>query len=252
MLEKIAPKSVYDKQECYHLNAIIKDWNRGAPVVRRTLGDYAIPTDSEMQAILVDAYTEDYLDGTKADLFIDKVNRAMVLQASRTLLTLLTSAEETLGKGELRALLSARIPRRYADRALSDAYSDLKTIKQVYKKTKRPLSKVLLPPECQDTWVAAFTTMDALLGKMPPNFNRNYLAHLTNLILFRVEKLLDAAQTARFLHSDTEALSESVKAADILLVSAANDLTPLATEATEIMRLIIEADAITAVREMRL
>lgn len=252
LLEKIAPKSVYDKQECYHLNAIIKDWNRDAPVVRQTLGDYAIPADSEMQAVLTDAYTGDYLNGTKVDIFIDKVNRAMVLQASRTLLTLLTSAEETLGKGELRALLSARIPRRYADRALSDAHSDLKTIKQVYKKTKRTLSKVLLPPECQDTWVAAFTTMDALLGKMPPNFNRNYLAHLTNLILLRVEKLLDAAQTARFLHSDTEALSESVKAADSLLLSAINDLTPLATEAAEIMRLIIEADAITAVREMRL
>ena len=250
MLEKIAPKSVYDKQECYHLNAIIKDWNRDAPVVRQTLGDYAIPADSEMQAVLTDAYTGDYLNGTKVDIFIDKVNRAMVLQASRTLLTLLTSAEETLGKGELHALLSARIPRRYADMALSDAHSDLKAIKQKYKRTRRTLSEVILVPECQDAWVSVSTTMGALLGKMPPNFNLSHLAHLTNPILSQVGKLLDAAQTARFLHSDTEALNESVRAADSLLVSAANNLTPLVMEATEIMRIVVEADAIMNDREM--
>jgi hypothetical protein len=252
LLEKIAPKSVYDKQECYHLNAIIKDWNRDAPVVRRTLGDYAIPTDSEMQAILVDAYTEDYLDGTKADLFIDKANRAMVLQASRTLLTLLTSGSETSDPSELRALLFARIPSRYTDRALSDTHSDLKTIKHAYKKTKRTLSEVVLSPKCQDTWVTVSTTMDALLGRMPPNFNREHLAHLIGPILSRAGKLLDAAQTVRFLNSDTDAPSKSVEAADSLLVLAANNLTSLATEAAEIMRLVIEADAITAAREMRL
>ena len=252
MLEKIKPKSVYDKRECDHLNVIVRDWNRDAPVVRRTLGDHAIPTDSEMQAVLTDAYTGDYLDGTKADLFIDKVNRAMTVQASRALLTLLISAKKTTDLGELSALRSARIPYRYVDRSLTDSYRDLKAIKQGYKKTKRFLSEVVLPPECQDAWVAASTTMDALLGKMPPNFDRNHLAHLTSLMRFRVEKLLDAAQTARFLHSNTGALSESVRAADSLLVSAANDLTPIATETTEIMRLIIEADAIMEAREMGL
>ena len=252
LLEKITPKTIYDKQKCYHLNAVIKGWNRNAPVIRRILGDHAIPTDIEMQAILTDAYTEKDLDLTKADLFIDKVNRAMILRASRTLLTLLTSTEGTPDVGELRDLRSARFPYKHMCGMLSDTLSDLKAIKQRYKRTRRTLSEVILAPECQDAWVSVSTTMGALLGKIPPNFNREHLAHLTNLILFRVEKLLDAAQTARFLHSDTEALSESVKAEDSLLLSAINDLTPLATEAAEIMRLIIEADAITAVREMRL
>ena len=252
MLEKITPKTVYDKRECDHLNAIIRDWNRDAPVVRQTLGDHAIPTDSEMQAVLADAYTGDYLDGTKTDLFVDKVNRAMVLQVSRTLLTLLTSTMETSDVDELRALRSARIPCRYADRMVSEAHSDLKAIKQEYKKTKRTLSKVVLSPKCQDAWTEISTVMGALLEKMPPNFDRDHLAHLTNLILFRVENLLDAAQTARFLHSDTGALSESVRAADSLLVSAVNNLTPLATEATEIVHLVIEADVIMRAREMGL
>lgn len=252
LLEKMKPKTVYDKRECDHLNAIIKDWNRDAPVVRRTLGDYAIPTDSEMQVILADAYTGDYLDGTKADLFIDKVNRAMTVQASRALLTLLISAKKTTDLGELSALRSARIPYRYVDRSLTDSYRDLKAIKQGYKKTKRFLSEVVLPPECQDAWVAISTSMDMLLEKMPPNFNRNYLAHLTNDMLFWAKKLLDAAQTVRFLQSDTDAPSESVEAADSLLVLAANNLTSLATEAAEIMRLVIEADAIMEAREMGL
>ena len=252
LLEKMKPKTVYDKRECDHLNAIIKDWNRDAPVVRRVLGDYAIPTDSEMQAVLSDAYARDYLDGTKVDLFIDKVNRAMVRQVSRTLLTLLTSAEETLNEVEIRALRYARIPCRYADRMLSDAHSDLKDIKQRYKKTKSTLSKVVLALGCQDAWVAISTSMDMLLEKMPPNFNRNYLAHLTNDMLFWAKKLLDAAQTVRFLQSDTDAPSESVEAADSLLLSAINDLTPLATEAAEIMRLIIEADVIMRARRMDL
>ena len=248
LLEEITPESVYDKQKCDDLNRVIWDWNNSAPIVRRVLGDHALPDNSEMQAIL----TKDRLLTYKVSLFIYKVNHVMPLQASRTLLTLLTSAEETLGEGELRALQRARMPHKSPARIQFDPHSEIKNIKQGYKKTKRTLSNVILSPECQDARATAFTTMDALLGKMPPNFNREHLAHLTNLILFRVEKLLDAAQTARFLHSDTEALSESVKAADSLLLSAINDLTPLATEAAEIMRLIIEADAITAVREMRL
>ena len=96
------------------------------------------------------------------------------------------------------------------------------------------------------------TTMGALLGKIPPNFNLSHLAHLIIPILSRVEKLLDAAQTARFLHSDTEVLNESVRAADNLLVSAANSLTPLVMEAMEIMHIIVEADSIMSDRGMRL
>lgn len=249
LLEKITPKTIYDKQKCYHLNAVIKGWNRNAPVIRRILGDHAIPTDSEMQAILTDTYTEEDLDLTKADLFIDKVNRAMVLQSSRTLLTLLTSTEGAPDAGELHDLRSARFPYKHMCGILSDTLSDLKAIKQRYKRTRRTLSEVILAPECQDAWVSVSTTMDALLGKMPPNFNRSHLAHLMSPILSRVEKLLDAAQTARFLHSDTEALNESVRAADSLLVSAANSLTPLATEAVEIMRLVIETDVIMRARE---
>lgn len=250
MLEKITPKTIYDKQKCYHLNAVIKGWNRNAPVIRRILGDHAIPTDSEMQAILTDAYTEKDLDLTKADLFIDKVNRAMILRASRTLLTLLTGTEGTPDVGELRDLRSARFPYKHMCGMLSDTRSDLKAIKQKYKRTRRTLSEVILVPECQDAWVSVSTTMGALLGKMPPNFNLSHLAHLTNPILSQVGKLLDAAQTARFLHSDTEALNESVRAADSLLVSAANNLTPLVMEATEIMRIVVEADAIMNDREM--
>ena len=252
MLEKITPKTIYDKQKCYHLNAVIKGWNRNAPVIRRILGDHAIPTDSEMQAILTDTYTEEDLDLTKADLFIDKVNRAMVLQSSRTLLTLLTSTEGAPDAGELRDLRSARFPYKHMCGMLSDTLSDLKTIKQMYKRTRRTLSEVILAPECQDAWVSVSTTMGALLGKMPPNFNRSHLAHLMIPILSRVEKLLDAAQTTRFLHSDTEVLNESVRAADSLLVSAANSLTPLVMEATEIMRIVVEADSIMSDREMRL
>ena len=248
LLEKITPKTVYDKQKCDYLNRVVWGWNNSAPVVRRVLGDHALPADSEMQAVL----TRDGLLITKIGLFIDKVNRVMPLQASRALLTLLTSGRDATNGGEIHTLTCARIPHESATRIKPDTHRAIKDTKRVYKKTKRTLRNVILSPDCQDAWVAVSTTMDALLGRMPPNFDRNYLAHLTNLILFRAEKLLDAAQTARFLHSDTEALSESVKAADILLVSAANDLTPLATEATEIMRLIIEADAITAVREMRL
>ena len=250
LLEKITPKTIYDKQKCYHLNAVIKGWNRNAPVIRRILGDHAIPTDSEMQAILTDAYTEKDLDLTKADLFIDKVNRAMILRASRTLLTLLTGTEGTPDVGELRDLRSARFPYKHMCGMLSDTRSDLKAIKQKYKRTRRTLSEVILVPECQDAWVSVSTTMGALLGKMPPNFNLSHLAHLTNPILSQVGKLLDAAQTARFLHSDTEALNESVRAADSLLVSAANNLTPLVMEATEIMRIVVEADAIMNDREM--
>lgn len=253
LLEKITPKTIYDKQKCYHLNAVIKGWNRNAPVIRRILGDHAIPTDIEMQAILTDAYTEKDLDLTKADLFIDKVNRAMIFRASRTLLTLLTtSTEGTPDVGELRDLRSARFPYKHMCGMLSDTLSDLKAIKQRYKRTRRTLSEVILAPECQEAWVSVSTTMGALLGKIPPNFNLSHLAHLIIPILSRVEKLLDAAQTARFLHSDTEVLNESVRAADNLLVSAANSLTPLVMEATEIMRIIVEADSIMSDRGMRL
>ena len=202
-----------------------------------------------MQAALTDAYAGDYLNGTKVDIFIDKVNRAMVLQVSRTLLTLLTSTRETSDPSELRALLSARIPSRYTDRALSDTHSDLKTIKQAYKKTKRILSEFVLPPKCQDTWVIVSTTMDAMLGKMPPNFNLDYLAHLTDSMLFQAERLLSAAQTVRFLNSDADAPSESVEAADTFLLSDINRLTPLATEAVEIMRLVIETNVIMRARK---
>ena len=252
MLEKITPKTIYDKQKCYHLNAVIQGWNSNAPVIRRILGDHAIPTDSEMQTILTDTYTEKNLDLTKADLFIDKVNRAMILQSSRTLLTLLISTNGTPDVGELRDIRSARFPYKHMCGMLSDTLSDLKAIKQRYKRTRRTLSEVILAPECQDAWVSVSTTMGALLGKMPPNFNRSHLAHLMSPILSRVEKLLDAAQTARFLHSDTEALNESVRAADCLLVSTANSLTPLVMEATEIMRIVVEADSIMSDREMRL
>ena len=246
MLEEITPESVYDKQKCDYLNRVIWDWNNSAPIVRRVLGDHALPDNSEMQAIL----TKDRLLTYKVSLFIYKVNHVMPLQASRTLLTLLTSAEETLGEGELRALQRARRPHKSPARIQLDPHSEIKIIKQGYKKTKRTLSKVVLSPECQDAWVAVSTSMDALLGKMPPNFDRDYLAHLMIPILSRVEKLLDAAQTARFLHSDTEVLNESVRAADSLLVSAANSLTPLVMEATEIMRIVVEADSIMSDREM--
>lgn len=247
MLEKITPKTVYDKQKCDYLNRVIWDWNNSAPVVRRVLGDHVLPADSEMQAIL----TEDgLLMVTKAGHFIDKVNRAMILRASRTLLTLLTGTKGTPDVGELRDLRSARFPYEHMCGMLSDTRSDLKAIKQKYKRTRRTLSEVILVPKCQDVWVSVSTTMGALLGKMPPNFNLSHLAHLTNPILSQVGKLLDAAQTARFLHSDTEALNESVRAADSLLVSAANNLTPLVMEATEIMRIVVEADAIMNDREM--
>lgn len=249
LLEKITPKTVYDKQKCDYLNRVIWDWNNSAPVVRRVLGDHVLPADSEMQAIL----TEDgLLMVTKAGHFIDKVNRVMPLQASRALLTLLTSGRDATNGGEIHALTCARFPNESATRIQPDTHRAIKDIKRVYKKTKRTLSNVILSPDCQDAWVTVSTTMDALLGKMPPNFDLDYLAHLTSLMRFRVEKLLDAAQTARFLHSNTGALSESVRAADSLLVSAANDLTPIATETTEIMRLIIEADAIMEAREMGL
>lgn len=248
LLEEITPKSVYDKQKCDYLNRVVWDWNNSAPVVRRVLGDHALPADSEMQAIL----TKDRLLAYKVSLFIYKVNHVMPLQAGRTLLTLLTSAKETLGKGELHALQRARRPHKSPARIQSDPHRVIKDIKQEYKKAKRTLSNVILSPGCQDAWVVVSTTMDALLGKMPPTFDHGYLAHLTDSMPFQVARLLSEAQMVRFLQSDTEAPSESVEAADSLLLSAINDLAPLATEAAEIMRLVIAADVITRARGMDL
>lgn len=246
LLEEVTPKSVYNKQECDYLNRVIWDWNNSAPVVRRVLGDHVLPADSEMQAIL----TEDgLLMVTKAGHFIDKVNRVMPLQASRALLTLLTSGRDATNGGEIHALTCARFPNESATRIQPDTHRAIKDIKRVYKKTKRTLSNVILSPDCQDAWVAVSTTMDALLGKMPPNFDLDYLAHLTDSMLFQAERLLSAAQTVRFLNSDADASSESVEAADTFLLSAINRLTPLATEAVEIMRLVIETNVIMRARK---
>lgn len=246
LLEKITPKTVYDKQKCDYLNRVVWDWNNSAPVVRRVLGDHVLPTDSEMQAIL----TEDgLLMITKAGHFIDKVNRVMPLQASRALLTLLTSGRDATNGGEIHALTCARFPNESATRIQPDTHRAIKDIKRVYKKTKRTLSNVILSPDCQDAWVAVSTTMDALLGKMPPNFNLDYLAHLTDSMLFQAERLLSAAQTVRFLNSDADAPSESVEAADTFLLSDINRLTPLTTEAVEIMRLVIETNVIMRARK---
>ena len=246
LLEEVTLKSVYDKQECDYLNRVVWDWNNSAPVVRRVLGGHVLPADSEMQAIL----TEDgLLMVTKAGHFIDKVNRVMPLQASRALLTLLTSGRDATNGGEIHALTCARFPNESATRIQPDTHRAIKDIKRVYKKTKRTLSNVILSPDCQDAWVAVSTTMDVLLGKMPPNFNLDYLAHLTDSMLFQAERLLSAAQTVRFLNSDTDASSESVEAADTFLLSDINRLTPLATEAVEIMRLVIETNVIMRARE---
>lgn len=246
LLEEVTPKSVYDKQECDYLNRVIWDWNNSAPVVRRVLGDHVLPADSEMQAIL----TEDgLLMVTKAGHFIDKVNRVMPLQASRALLTLLTSGRDATNGGEIHALTCARFPNESATRIQPDTHRAIKDIKRVYKKTKRTLSNVILSPDCQDAWVAVSTTMDALLGKMPPNFNLDYLAHLTDSMLFQAERLLSAAKTVRFLNSDADAPSESVEAADTFLLSDINRMTPLATEAVEIMRLVIETNVIMRARK---
>lgn len=246
LLEEVTPKNVYDKQECDYLNRVIWDWNNSAPVVRRVLGDHVLPADSEMQAIL----TEDgLLMVTKAGHFIDKVNRVMPLQASRALLTLLTSGRDATNGGEIHALTCARFPNESATRIQPDTHRAIKDIKRVYKKTKRTLSNVILSPDCQDVWVAVSTTMDVLLGKMPPNFNLDYLAHLTDSMLFQAERLLSAAQTVRFLNSDADAPSESVEAADTFLLSDINRLTPLATEAVEIMRLVIETNVIMRARK---
>ena len=246
LLEKITPKTVYDKQKCDYLNRVIWDWNNSAPVVRRVLGDHVLPADSEMQAIL----TEDgLLMVTKAGHFIDKVNRVMPLQASRALLTLLTSGRDATNGREIHALTCSRSPNESATRIQPDTHRAIKDIKRVYKKTKRTLSNVILSPDCQDAWVAVSTTMDVLLGKMPPNFNLDYLAHLTDSMLFQAERLLSAAQTVRFLNSDADAPSESVEAADTFLLSDINRLTPLATEAVEIMRLVIETNVIMRARK---
>lgn len=245
LLEKITPKTVYDKQKCDYLNRVVWGWNNSAPVVRRVLGDHVLPADSEMQAVL----TRDGLLITKIGLFIDKVNRVMPLQASRALLTLLTSGRDATNGGEIYALTCARFPNESATRIQPDTHRAIKDIKRVYKKTKRTLSNVILSPDCQDAWVAVSTTMDALLGKMPPNFDLDYLAHLTDSMLFQAERLLSAAQTVRFLNSDADASSESVEAADTFLLSDINRLTPFATEAVEIMRLVIETDVIMRARK---
>lgn len=140
MLEKITPKTVYDKQKCDYLNRVVWGWNNSAPVVRRVLGDHALPADSEMQAVL----TRDGLLIIKIGLFIDKVNRVMPLQASRALLTLLTSGRDTTNGGEIHTLTCARIPHESATRIQPDTHRAIKDTKRVYKNTKRTLRNVIL------------------------------------------------------------------------------------------------------------